>query len=312
MPRRPRADAPGALSHVILRGVERRRIFHDDEDRDRFLDRLELLLLESDTRCYAWALMDNHAHLVLRTGRVSLSRIMHRLGTSYAIRFNRRHDRPGHLFQDRFKSILVTEESYLLALVRYVHRNPLEAGMFESLSGLEKYAWTAHPVLLGLRPIRFEAADEVLSHFASDRTVARSRLRAWMMKRSEPEPDREPAGRGASEPPRAPLGVSTPQEPAAGLETERVVAVVCRALKVPVQGVLGGRRDRASSLARAVVSYVATCHVGIPGVRVARSLGVSEAAVSKASERGRCLPGSGEIVAALQIDGRKSRASQGS
>ena len=127
MPRTARIDAPGALHHIIARGIGRRRIFDDDADRDGFLERLGSVLIESGAICYAWALIPNHFHLLLRTGQAPVSSVMRRLLTGYAMGYNRRHRRVGHLFQNRYKSILCQEEPYFLELVRYIHLNPLRA-----------------------------------------------------------------------------------------------------------------------------------------------------------------------------------------
>lgn len=120
-------DAPGALHHNIIRGIERKAIFRDDRDRERFLERLESVLVETSMPCYAWALMKNHAHLLLRTGLAPVATVMRRLLTGYAQDFNRRYRRHGQLFQNRYKSILCEEDPYLLELVRYIHLNPLRA-----------------------------------------------------------------------------------------------------------------------------------------------------------------------------------------
>ena len=106
MPRKARIDAPGALHHIIIRGIERRAIFEDDKDREDFIERLSNLLPETETPCYARALMTNHVHLFLRTGTIAIASIMRRLLTGYAVKFNRRQGRHGHLFQNRYKSIL--------------------------------------------------------------------------------------------------------------------------------------------------------------------------------------------------------------
>jgi len=138
MPRKLRIDAPGALHHIIVRGIERRRIFKTDADRDNFLSRLGDILTETETACYAWALIPNHFHLLLRTSNVSISTVMKRLLTGYALWFNRKHGRYGHLFQNRYKSILCQEDVYLLELVRYIHLNPLRAKLMPDLKTLEK------------------------------------------------------------------------------------------------------------------------------------------------------------------------------
>ncbi|MCX5895670.1 MAG: transposase, partial [Proteobacteria bacterium] len=125
MPRQARIDAPGALHHIIIRGIERRAIFQDDQDRDAFLERLGRILIETATPCFAWCLMPNHVHLLLRTGLVPTASIMRRLLTGYAQHFNRRYGRYGHLFQNRYKSVLCEEDPYLLTLVQYIHLNPV-------------------------------------------------------------------------------------------------------------------------------------------------------------------------------------------
>jgi REP element-mobilizing transposase RayT len=110
------------------RGIERRKIFWDDTDRSSFLERLAVILEETQTQCYAWALIPNHFHILLRTGPTPLSKVMRRLMTGYAVTFNRRHRRAGHLFQNRYKSVVCEEDPYLLELIRYIHLNPLRAG----------------------------------------------------------------------------------------------------------------------------------------------------------------------------------------
>jgi len=180
MPRQPRLDAPGAIQHVMIRGVEKREIFLDDDDRHDFVRRLSRLLPEQDVTCLAWALMPNHGHFCLRTGSIPLARLMARLGTGYVGRFNKRHDRVGHLFQNRFKSVLVERDSQLEILIRYIHLNPLRAGLVGSLAELERYPWTGYPALVGRRNDRIVAVREVLSWFGSDPAAARTTLRAWM------------------------------------------------------------------------------------------------------------------------------------
>ena len=151
MPRQPRLDAPGLLQHVMARGIERRKIFLDDKDRESFLERFANILEETQTQCYAWALIPNHFHLLLRTGPTPLSKVMRRLMTGYAVTFNKRHKRSGHLFQNRYKSVVCEEDPYLLELIRYIHLNPLRAKLVKDLKELEKYPWTGHSAILGRR-----------------------------------------------------------------------------------------------------------------------------------------------------------------
>ena len=113
MPRLARLDAPGVLHHVIIRGIERKSIFRDGKDRDDFLARFEDLIPTTTIACYAWALLSNHAHFLLRTGDMPLATFMRRLLTGYAGGVNRRHKRVGPLFQNRFRSIVCQEDAYL-------------------------------------------------------------------------------------------------------------------------------------------------------------------------------------------------------
>jgi len=151
MPRQPRLDAPGLIQHVMARGIERRKIFRDDDDRESFLQRFALILEETQTQCYAWALMPNHFHLLLRIGPTPLSKVMRRLMTGYAVTFNGRHRRRGHLFQNRYKSVICEEDPYLLELIRYIHLNPLRAKLVKDFKELDKYPWTGHSAILGRR-----------------------------------------------------------------------------------------------------------------------------------------------------------------
>ena len=139
MPRHARLDAPGALHHVICRGIERQAIVRDDADRAAFVARLGSILQATGIPCYAWAVLPNHVHLLLRTGDVPLSTVMRRLLTRYAGTFNRRH---GYLFQNRYKSILCQEEPCLLELVRYLHLNPVRAALVKDLRALDRYPWS--------------------------------------------------------------------------------------------------------------------------------------------------------------------------
>jgi len=149
MPRQARLNAPGFLQHVMARGVEQTTIFRDNQDRKAFLDRLAVILEESHTQCYAWALLQNHFHILLRTDSTPLSKVMRRLMTGYAVTFNRRYKRRGHLFQNRYKSVVCEEDPYLLELIRYIHLNPVRAGLVKTIRELDTYSWCGHSTILG-------------------------------------------------------------------------------------------------------------------------------------------------------------------
>ena len=140
MARPPRLQFPGAVYHVTARGNEQRPIFRDDLDRREYLDRIGHSRERFRFQLLAYCLMTNHVHLAVRSGAVPLSRVMAGLQSSYAQWFNRRHARVGHLFQGRYKAFLVQEDRYLLALIRYVHLNPVAAGVVTNAS---KYPWSS-------------------------------------------------------------------------------------------------------------------------------------------------------------------------
>lgn len=182
MPRKARIDAPGALHHIITKGIERRAIFEDNQDCWNFLERLGDVLSETSTPCYAWSLMPNHVHLLLRTGLYPLATVMRRLLTGYAQQFNRRHDRHGHLFQNRYKSFLCEEESYFLELVRYIHLNPLRAGLVKDLRALARYRKSGHSALMGRVKREWQDADYVLRFFGERLSSGRRAYVAFVAK----------------------------------------------------------------------------------------------------------------------------------
>jgi len=180
MPRRSRIDAPGALHHIIVRGIDRKSIFKDDADKDNFLGRLKDILTDSATSCFAWALIPNHFHLLLRTGSVPISFVMKRLLTGHAIYFNRKHRRVGHLFQNRYKSILCQEDAYLLELVRYIHLNPIRANILADLKFLDNYAYCGHAAIMGKKKNDWQDTDYVLKLFNTKLSLARRRYREYV------------------------------------------------------------------------------------------------------------------------------------
>jgi REP element-mobilizing transposase RayT len=142
MARPLRIEYEGALYHVFSRGNKKQDIFHFDDDRNVFLDTIGHMSERFDIEIFAYVLMNNHYHLLLRTPQGNLSKAMHWLGTTYTRRFNVNNDQVGHLFQDRFKSILVENDSYLIQLSYYIHRNPLRAGIVKRLID---YPWSSYP-----------------------------------------------------------------------------------------------------------------------------------------------------------------------
>ena len=319
MPRQARLDAPDALHHVMVRGLERRVIFRDDQDRADFVARLAALAKAGAWTVYAWALLPNHAHLLVRTGTRPLARSMRSLLTGYAGYFNRRHKRVGHLFQNRYKSIVVEAEPYLLELIRYLHLNPLRAQVVPDLRRLDRFPWTGHATLLGTVPRSWQDTQTILGQFGPTPPRARHAYRAFVAaglpqgRRPElqggglirslggwravtaarrtgapVQADARVLGSGAfvaavlREAP-APGGAGGA---AARVSLETLAARLAARLGVPGPAVFGKTQTRAAVTARQLLAYVWVEVLGRRASDLARALGQTRGNISTAARRG--------------------------
>ena len=180
MPRQARLDAPGTLHHVIVRGIEKRKIAVDDNDRRDFVSRMGNLSSETGTTIYAWSLMSNHAHILLRSGAAGLPKFMRRLLTGYAVSYNHRHSRHGHLFQNRYKSIVCEEDAYFKELLRYIHLNPLRVRLVRNMAELDRYRWCGHSVVMGKVKNEWQDPDYVLRWFGKKQGEAKRAYRRYV------------------------------------------------------------------------------------------------------------------------------------
>ncbi len=174
MPRQARLDVPGALHHIMVRGINKANIFEDDQDKTRFLKRLGQNVMGGKCSVYAWVIMDNHVHILFKSGKQGISSVMRKLLTWYAQYFNRRHNRTGHLFENRYKSILCDEDNYLLALIRYIHLNPVRANFIATLKELDRYPWSGHRALMGNATHAWMDTAYVLNQFGTRKKAARN------------------------------------------------------------------------------------------------------------------------------------------
>lgn len=316
MPRGPRLDAPGVVHHVMVRGIEQCDIFRSDDDRGDFVRRLARLLPDTQTTCLAWCLLSNHLHLVLRSGPHGLAHLMRRLLTGYAGAFNRRYGRAGHLFQNRYHSLVCEEDLYLLVLVRYVHLNPLRAGLVPSVNTLADYPWCGHGALMGRSCHAWQETAEVLARFAQDAEQAGRAYAAFVAEGVDhaqvPERRTKVTGQGAVRAISEAVscltdGVASTKilgspEFTASLRARRrqattrqavdcqaVVDAVCRVLGLSPRALASRRRTRPLSNGRAVVAYVARTRYQIPCADLADALGTSAPAITLAEQRGAKL-----------------------
>ncbi len=181
MPRQARLDAPGALHHIMIRGIDKTNIFCDSEDKDRFLERLGKNVQESQCVIYARVLMDNHVHLLFRSGQQGISAVMRKFLTWYAQYFNRKHRRTGHLFENRYKSILCDEDNYLIALVRYIHLNLIRAKIIRTMNELDKYLWSGHRAIIGQVTFPWMDIPTVLAQFGGTKRKAIKEYKQYVL-----------------------------------------------------------------------------------------------------------------------------------
>jgi len=322
MPRGSRIDAVGAIHHIVVRGIDQKNIFENNADRDHFLFRLGTILQDTQTACFAWALMPNHFHLLFRTGSMSISTVMSKLLTGYALWFNRKHQRHGHLFQNRFKSILCQEEAYLLELVRYIHLNPLRAGLVQNIEKLDNYPYSGHSVLMNKLINTWQNKDEILKMFGIRSASAMRAYRAFVEKGIEKgrRPDltgggliRSAGGWESIKALRAEKNHQRSDERilgdsdfvsqvlakaeekmtrrqmlrTRGLDLEKIALHVSDLMEIKTEDIWTRRKHQRIVDARSVLCFWAVHELGITMTSLGRKLGLSTPAISKSVTRGK-------------------------
>ena len=324
MPRQSRLDTPGALHHIIARGNERRKIFEDKKDCKEFLIRLGDILSSTETICYAWAIIPNHFHLFLRTGTFPIATIMRRLLTGYAMYFNRRHRRYGHLFQNRYKSIICQEDPYFQELVRYIHLNPLRAKLVNGIGALDKYPYSGHSALMGMVKNEWQDTEYVLGWFGKGIKQARSRYHDFIKEGVSMGKRPELTGGGLvrsvggwlnlMEMRRAKVFVKGDERilgegdfveqmlqesgeaferksllKSQGWDLDKLAAHVAKLLEIDVSVVWSAGKYRHIVEARSLLCYWAVRDLGVSMTSLAKRLKLSVAAITQSVERGERL-----------------------
>jgi len=177
MGRPVRIEYPGALYHITSRGNERRKIFRDKKDRMKLIGLLRDYHDRYGVLIHAYILMDNHYHLILETPRGNLLKVLHGINGGYTNYFNRKHNRVGHLLQGRYRAIVVEKDRYLLSLSRYVHLNPVRAGL---VSRPEEYPWSSYKGYIGKEKEEWVEYSWVLSQFGGHRRRAGQKYRVYV------------------------------------------------------------------------------------------------------------------------------------
>jgi putative transposase len=321
MPRDKRLNIIGGVYHVFTRGIEGQEIFKDNIDREEFLSRLQDSLKKTKSSCYAWTLMSNHVHLMIRTGTGSLSDIARRLFTGYAIYYNARHKRRGYLYQNRYKSILCQEDIYFEELVRYIHLNPVKAKITSTINQLDRYPWSGHSVIMGNKERAWQDKDAVLLYFGEHKKEAITRYSEFIKDGIDQKPVIDFLGGGlvrsiggwsqlvgmkrkkdywrgderilgdnsfvsrilneAEE--RIDRKDRLIQE---GWDLAKIAKKACETLNVELESITKRSKSNSLSEARALICYWACRDLGISGKDAARFLAISNPAVTKNIVRG--------------------------
>ena len=317
MPRQARLDAADVLHHVMIRGVARTEIFLGNDDRIDFLNRMSRLLPETDMACYAWTLMTNHAHILLRTGAIRLSTFMARLLTGYASGFNRRHKRVGHLFQNRYHSIICQEEPYLRELLRYIHLNPLRSSLVPDYDALNSFPWSGHSVILGRQKNTWQDVGYILGLFSKDNRQARIAYSEFV--RSGIDRDRRPEFAGGDVIEGIQAGRSLQNEPAkgderilgdasfiadvlahgkepkapryqmdqSGINLDTIEKNICQIYEISERELYARGRHKKLVEARSLFCFLAVVQLNTKLVDLARRFGISGQAIGPAVTRGK-------------------------
>jgi putative transposase len=320
MPRQARLDIAGALHHIMVRGINKSNIFEDDQDKTQFLERLGQIIIEGKCRVYAWVLMSNHAHILFKSGKDGISAVMRKLLTWYAVYFNRRHRRTGHLFENRYKSILCDEENYLLALVRYIHLNPIRAGIIKTIEDLDEYPWSGHGGVVCKTTHSWMDTETVLSQFGNTKRKAISEYRRFVqedigigqnaaltggglirsqggwsqvlaMRRKGLKEEADERILGSGDFVNAVLKEAEEKElrqlklRQSGLNIAEIIRQECKKREISPEELKRGSKRRRVSEARTAIARRSTEDIGLSGAEIARHLGVNTSSINRAIAR---------------------------
>jgi REP element-mobilizing transposase RayT len=295
MARKPRVHYPGALYHVILRGNSGQTIFFDDNDRTRFYLLIQEGVERFGHRIHAFCLMTNHVHLAIQIADISLSRILQNLSFRYTRWVNWRQGKTGHLFQGRYKAVLIDADTYLQELTRYIHLNPVRAGMVRET---EKYPWSSYRAYLGLETIPWLTTDWVLSQFSKRLSVAR---RAYMrfIQEGKGGGHQEEYHRGSDTDSRI-LGDDTfigrvldekQMKQRQKVSLDKIMVEVCRYLSLKEKDLGGVGKDRRLSEVRGIAAWLVlelgVCTLGELGKRTGRDVSTLSSAARRLQIRSK-------------------------
>jgi len=297
MARPPRLEVVGGVYHVVARGNERKAIFRDDFDRETYLARLAICRERFGFRVYAYCLMGNHIHLALERGSVPLGRIMLALQFFYSQRFNRRHDRVGHLFQGRYGAFLVEKERYLWALLRYIHLNPVKAGLVRRA---RDYAWSSDRYYRNGTAPEWLDLERVLRMLGRSKSEAVAKYRRLVDGSAGPPYEEiaaiERTVKGDEQfAERVLLEAGENPRRKVGWTVAMVADFVASEERIAMENLMCPNRSARGSMIRSIAAYIGRREAGIPVAQMARHFGRDESTLIRGVQR---------LEAAFRVDER--------
>jgi putative transposase len=311
MPRKPRLSIPGVLHHDMARGIEGRQIFDGDDDRRMFLSLLSIGIANTGFKCYAWVLMGNHYHLLLRTNENPLSELMRPLNSKYARWKRKRENKRGYLFQDRFKSLATQDQGYVEELVRYIHLNPVRAGICRSIEDLACYAWCGHAGLIGKKKYDFQNTADVLRRFGEENHTAIAAYKEFIVRGMVSDDGqkfndliRQGSNDKVDQNDHKCWVIGDPEFVKSALEQDKarrlriapyqkesvtvqtIVEDIARQMGIEANEMLTRGRKSDRSIGRKIVAAIAHRTYGIPITEIARHFNIGHSSISRMLEQG--------------------------
>jgi len=301
MARPLRIQYPGAVYHVLCRGNNRQKIFRDDLDRKRYLEKLAHYCELKEVSLLGYCLLSNHIHLLVETPHGNLSEMMQALQTSYTLYFNRRHGRSGHVFEQRYKALLVDKDNYLLQISRYIHRNPVAAKL---VGRPQDYRWSSYGAYVSVKPVPGLKTSLVLEQLGGEQSGHKRNYREYV--------ESDSVGGVSEEPPPTvkQVAIGDPQfaEQVLNKHSRRVLTkrgctlnqieqAVCRIARIEREELGWAQRRPAVKRARELFMYLGRHHTAASLREIADRLGVRDISTVSHGEkrvaRGLCESGAG-------------------
>jgi len=286
MARKPRVHFENALYHVICRGNNKEKIFMNEEDKKEYLDIIKRYKMKYNFKIYAYCLLDNHAHMLIEVEDTPLSKIMQGLQQVYTMRYNKKNSRSGHVFEQRYKSILCDKENYLLALIKYIHENPLKAGL---LGGLN-YKWSSHQEYIYGKKSNLVDSDNMLKVFSPDKAKAVLYYLSFMNTEQQIENSREYEYQEILE---KDLGK---EDKGKKLAFEDIIDKVCRITDLNSEEIADKKRTQGLVDARKAIIILGKRYTNLINKEIANRLNLSDSTVSNIISTGEKEPLSEIII----------------